>query len=98
MLGAQGWAQPCLYISATTRSPAFDSGVLRRHFLPSASKRSPPCARMKLTSPSLAELLKTGGITPYTVVRPPSDLVSPFARVCRSSKVHLPSPGGILRP
>jgi hypothetical protein len=48
--------------------------------------------------PSLADVLLMGGRMPYTVVRPPSLFVRPLARVNRSSKLQLPSAGGILRP
>src|SRR5947209_5710430 len=98
MSGCQGKAAPDLYRSARACKPALDSALFSRHFLPSASNRSPPKARRKPTMPSLADVLLIGGRMPYTVVRPPSLLVRPLARVLMSSKVHVPSPDGILRP
>src|SRR5207248_9172124 len=98
MSGCHGYATPDLYRSATILRAALDSGVLSRHFLPSASNNEPPNARIMLTRYSLPVVSLRPGRMPYTVVRPPSLLVKPLARVVISSKVQLPSAGGIFSP
>ena len=94
-----GTQTPALYRSATTFSAWIDSGVLSRHFLPSASKRSPPNARSMPTMYSLAVTLPRPGR--YAVDGGPAALALGQALGRSSSglrSVQLPSAGGIFRP
>src|SRR3954471_17056258 len=59
-----GYAEPDEYRSAMTCRPLIDSGVFSRHFLPSASKTSPPNARRTPTMYSFAVTLAKPGRMP----------------------------------